>query len=175
ADSTDAWIGGMGDRIKTLEIMKDPNCGPAGIVAIVLIILLKFAALYTLVIENEWIALLLAIILARTLLLLLFLTTPYVRNNGLGSSLAANQPRRWSISILSAVFLSMLLLTDLRYLLLALTSVITFLFLRHLMFQRIGGTTGDTAGAVVEITETTVLLISVITLNTNIYSIIELQ
>ena len=89
--------------------------------------------------------------------------------------MAANQPSRWSISILSAVFLSMLLLTDLRYLLLALTSVITFLFLRHLMFQRIGGTTGDTAGAVVEITETTVLLISVITLNTNIYSIIELQ
>lgn len=175
ADSADAWIGGMGDRIKTLAIMKDPNCGPAGIVAIVLIILLKFAALYTLVIENEWIDLLLAIILARTLLLLLFLTTPYVRNNGLGSALAANQPIGWSISILSAVFLSMLLLTDLRYLLLALTSVITFLFLRHLMFQRIGGTTGDTAGAVVEITETTVLLVSVITLNTNIYSIIELR
>jgi adenosylcobinamide-GDP ribazoletransferase len=175
ADSADAWIGGMGDRIKTLTIMKDPNCGPAGVVAIVLIILLKFVALYTLVINNEWITLLLAIILARTLLLLLFLTTPYVRFNGLGSSLAANQPRRWSISILAAVSFYMFLLTDIRYLLLVLTAIITFLFLRNLMFQRIGGTTGDTAGALVEIIEATVLLVSVIALNTNIYSIIELR
>lgn len=56
--------------------MKDPNCGPAGVTAIVLILLLKFVALYSLVIANEWITVLLAIILARTLLPLLFLTTP---------------------------------------------------------------------------------------------------
>ncbi len=164
ADSADAWIGGMGDRIKTLAIMKDPNCGPAGVVAIVLIILLKFVALYILVIADEWITLLLAIILARTLLPLLFLTTPYVRDNGLGSSLAANQPRRWSIFIIAAVFLLMFLLSDIRYLLLTLTAIITFLLLHSLMFHRIGGTTGDTAGALVEITETTILLISVIAL-----------
>jgi len=58
ADSADAWIGGMGDRNRTLAIMKDPNCGPAGVIVIVLIILLKFVALYTLVITNEWITLL---------------------------------------------------------------------------------------------------------------------
>lgn len=168
ADSADAWIGGMGDQIKTLAIMKDPNCGPAGVVAIVLIILLKIVALYTLVIVGEWIPLLLAITLARTLLPLLFLTTPYVRNNGLGSSLAANQPRRWSIFIIAAVFLLMFLLTDTRYLLLALTAIITFLLLRNMMFHRLGGTTGDTAGALVEITETTVLSVSVIALNTTI-------
>lgn len=168
ADSADAWIGGMGDQIKTLAIMKDPNCGPAGVVAIVLIILLKIVALYTLVIAGEWIPLLLAITLARTLLPLLFLTTPYVRNNGLGSSLAANQPRRWSIFIIAAVFLLMFLLTDTRYLLLALTAIITFLLLRNMMFHRLGGTTGDTAGALVEITETTVLSVSVIALNTTI-------
>ena len=94
SDSADAWIGGMSDREKTLTIMKDPNCGPAGVVAIVLIMLLKFVTLYTLVSANEWIALLLAAILARTLLPLLFLTTPYVRSNGLGALLAAHQPRR---------------------------------------------------------------------------------
>jgi adenosylcobinamide-GDP ribazoletransferase len=128
-----------------------------------------------LVVINEWITLLLAVILARTLLPLLFLTTPYVRSNGLGASLAANQPRRWSISIIVSVFMLMFLLTDIRYLLLALTAIITFLFLRNLMCQQIGGTTGDTAGALVEITETTILLVSVITLNKNIYSMIGLQ
>lgn len=175
ADSADAWVGGMGDRPKTLAIMKDPNCGPGGVAAVTLSILLKFTALYTLVIINEWITLLLAIIFSRTLILLLFLTTPYVRSNGLGASLAANQPRRWSISIIFTVFLLTFLLTDIRYLLLALTAIITFLFLRNLMCQRIGGTTGDTVGALVEITETAVLLVSVITLNTGTYSMIKLQ
>lgn len=165
ADSADAWIGGMGDRAKTLAIMKDPNCGPAGVVAIVLIILLKFVALYTLISADEWIALLLTIILARTLLPLLFLTTPYVRNNGLGASLATHQPRRLSIFIIVATFVLMFLLTDIRYSLLSLTTIIIFLFLRYLMLHRIDGTTGDTAGALVEIAETTALLTSVITLN----------
>lgn len=165
ADSADAWIGGMGDREKTLAIMKDPNCGPAGVVAIVLIILLKFVALYTLISADEWIVLLVAIILARTLLPLLFLTTPYVRNNGLGASLATHQPRRLSIFIIVATFALIFLLTDIRYSLLSLTAITTFLFLRYLMLHRIDGTTGDTAGTLVEIAETTALLTAVITLN----------
>jgi len=28
ADSADAWVGGLGDKQHTLEIMKDPSCGP---------------------------------------------------------------------------------------------------------------------------------------------------
>jgi adenosylcobinamide-GDP ribazoletransferase len=165
SDSADAWIGGMSNREKTLAIMKDPNCGPAGVVTIMLIMLLKFAALYALIATDEWIALLLTITLARTLLPLLFLTTPYVRNNGLGASLAAHQPHRLSILIIATTFLLMLLLTGIHYFLLPLTAVATFLFLRHLMLHRIGGTTGDTAGALVEIAETTALLASVIVLN----------
>lgn len=165
ADSSDAWIGGMDDRAKTLSIMKDPNCGPAGVTAIVLIILLKLAALYTLIITHEWITLLLAIILARTLLPLLFLTTPYVRSDGLGSALAAHQPRHWSLFSIVITFALIFLLTDNRYWGSVLTAIITFLFLRSLMLHRIGGTTGDTAGALVEITETTVLLTWVIALN----------
>ena len=37
ADSADAWLGSHGDRGRALEIMKDPACGPAGVVAIFLI------------------------------------------------------------------------------------------------------------------------------------------
>ena len=165
ADSADAWIGGMGDRAKTLAIMKDPNCGPAGVTSIALILLLKFAALHSLVIANEWITVLLATTLARTLLPLLFLTTPYVRSNGLGAALATHQPREWSLAVIVATFAAILLLTDSHYLVLPLTAVITFLLLRHRMLHRIAGTTGDTAGALVEITETAVLLASVVVLN----------
>jgi adenosylcobinamide-GDP ribazoletransferase len=161
ADSADAWIGGLGDREKTLAIMKDPNCGPAGVSAIVLIILLKFVSLHSLNIAGEWIAVVLAIVLARTVLPLLFLTTLYVRNNGLGSTLAAFQPRHGSIFVIILTVALIFLLTGDRYSWLILTAIAVFLLLRHIMLRRIGGTTGDTAGALVEITEAAVLLVAV--------------
>lgn len=161
ADSADAWIGGMGSREKSLTIMKDPNCGPAGVVSIVLILLLKFAALHTLLDTGDCIAILLAATLGRTLLPLLFLTTPYVRANGLGSPLANHLPRQacWvSIAVVPAL---MLLLPDAHHLIVLPVVLMIFLLLQHLMLQRIGGTTGDTAGALVEIGEAAVLLTAV--------------
>ena len=49
ADMADAWVGGHGDRERTLAIMKDPYCGPMGVSAVVAMLLLKFAALSVLV------------------------------------------------------------------------------------------------------------------------------
>ena len=162
ADSADAWIGGMGDKEKTLAIMKDPNCGPAGVVALVLVLLLKFVAVYNLFVTHEWVALLLAIILARTLVPLLFLTTPYVRSNGLGSTLVSNQPHLPNILVIIATPLLVLLLTDIHYLWLIMAAMMAFVVLRSLMMNRLGGTTGDTTGALIEITETIVLLTAAI-------------
>lgn len=45
ADSADAWLGGFGDRERTLRIMKDPRSGPIAVVTLVLVLLLKFCAL----------------------------------------------------------------------------------------------------------------------------------
>lgn len=162
ADSADAWVGGMGNREKTLAIMKDPNCGPAGVVSIVLILLLKFAALHTLLDTGDCIAILLATTLGRTLLPLLFLTTPYVRANGLGSPLANHLPHRACRFSIVTVPALMLLLPDVRHWALLPVVLMIFLLLRHLMLQRIGGTTGDTAGALVEIGETAALLTAAI-------------
>lgn len=162
ADSADAWIGGMGSREKSLAIMKDPYCGPAGVVSIVLILLLKFAALHALLDTGDCIAILLAATLGRTLLPLLFLTTPYVRTNGLGSPLANHLPRRACWLSIAAVPTLMLLLPDARYWALLPAVLMIFLLLRYLMLQRIDGTTGDTAGALVEISETAALLAAVL-------------
>ena len=40
ADSADAWLGGFGDRERTLQIMKDSRSGPVAIVTLVLVLLL---------------------------------------------------------------------------------------------------------------------------------------
>ena len=39
ADSADAWLGGFGDRERTLSIMKDPRSGPIAVVTLVLVML----------------------------------------------------------------------------------------------------------------------------------------
>jgi len=162
ADSADAWIGGMGSQEKTLLIMKDPNCGPAGIVAIILVLLLKFTALHTLSITGNWSALLFTLILSRAMLPLLLLTTAYVRTDGLGATLSKYQPRRMSKLVIATTIILVMIAGGFDSILLIITTLITFLLLRFLMLCRIGGTTGDTAGALVEICETILLLVVVL-------------
>lgn len=159
ADSADAWVGGHGDRAKTLRIMKDPACGPMGVVVLVLVLLIKFAALHALTVAGDWTTLVLAPLLARTLLPLLFLTTPYVRPGGLGAVLAAHLPRRAAMIVVMLIAVAVPLATGSRgFWLLAVTAAV-FLLLRALMRRRIHGTTGDTAGALVEIIETVALTV----------------
>lgn len=153
ADSADAWIGGFGDRERTLAIMKDPRSGPMAVVVLVLVLLLKFAALLTLLGQGVawwWVP-----VLGRTALLGLFLTTPYVRAGGLGQALAAHLPREagWAV-LLAAAVLSLWLLP----LVVALVALLAFAALRGLMLRRLGGCTGDTAGAMLELLECVVLV-----------------
>lgn len=156
ADSADAWVGGHGDRAKTLRIMKDPSCGPVGVVALVLVLLIKFAALHALTTASDWTALVLAPLLARTALPLLFLTTPYVRPGGLGAVLAERLPRSAAI-VVTLTVVAVPLAAGGRGVWLLAAAAMVFLLLRALMFRRIQGTTGDTAGALVEWVETVVL------------------
>lgn len=157
ADSADAWLGGFGDRERTLEIMKDPRSGPVAVVALVLLLLLKFTALLALLQAQQYSALLLAPLLGRAALLALFLCTPYVRSNGLGHALATNLPRTWAKGVLLLVAIGCLLFGSSGLIVLAL-AVVTFLLARRAMLRRLGGTTGDTAGALLELVECTVLI-----------------
>lgn len=159
ADSADAWAGGFGDRERTLKIMQDPRSGPIAVVLLVLVLLLKFAALVTLLQAGQPLALLLAPWLARGLVPLLFLTTPYVRAGGLGAALASHLPRRQLPLWLAGHALLLLVLGGWSGLLAMLAALLVLAGLRRLMVQRLGGCTGDTAGALVELAETTVLLV----------------
>lgn len=156
ADSADAWMGGFGDRDRTLAIMKDPRSGPIAVVVLVLLLLLKFAALLALLEQGDHLALLLVPVLGRGALLALFLCTPYVRAGGLGEALAGHLPRSAAIAVLVATSLVCLVLGGV-WVMLAAAGI--FLCLRRMMLQRLGGTTGDTAGALLEVLECVVLLL----------------
>lgn len=159
ADSADAWVGGMGDRERTLEIMKDPSSGPIGVTALVLLLLLKFASLASLASHGMLSAVVLLPALVRGGVALLFVTTPYVRAGGLGEALAMHAPR-------SAVILTVVFIAGMMPLALGLTGavvvavlVLLWLLLRWLAMQRLAGFTGDVAGALLEILECAALLV----------------
>jgi len=158
ADSADAWIGGLGDRERTLAIMKDPRSGPVAVVVLVVVLLLKFAALLALLEHGAGAALLLAPLLGRSVLLALFLSTPYVRPGGLGQALAEHLPRGPARRVLLGVALACPLLFGGAGVLALLLAAGFFLYLRRCLLARLGGTTGDTAGALLELVECGVLV-----------------
>lgn len=157
-DCVDAWVGGYGERERTLAIMKDPRSGPMAVVALVLLLLLKFAALLALLETGQWLALLLVPLLARASLLGLFLGTPYVRAGGLGAAMAAHLPRTagWRVLLLSG---AACLLAGWSGLLAVAAALGVHLLLRRQLLRRLGGTTGDTAGALLELSECALLVL----------------
>jgi adenosylcobinamide-GDP ribazoletransferase len=159
ADSADAWLGGFGDRERTLTIMKDPRSGPIAVVTLVLVLLLKFCALLAVIEHPQSLALLLAPLIGRSAMLALFLDTPYVRAGGLGQALADHLPRTLGRQVLLSSAVGCVLLAGLSGLIALSVACVCFFWLRHLMLRRLGGTTGDTAGALLELLEVAVLVV----------------
>ena len=157
ADTADAWVGGFGDRERTLQIMKDPSCGPMGVLSLIILCLIKWSAIYVLLEQHFYLPLLVLPILGRLAPLFLFLTTPYVREKGLGSAIAEYLPKSLSIFVL-ILSLMVASLCSWQGLIVIVSSSIVILYLRHKFIQRLDGITGDTVGASMEIVEAVALL-----------------
>lgn len=160
ADTVDGFVGGYGDKERTLDIMKDPHIGAMGVMAIVGAILLKFAFIIEiLAIKNLEIfdILILSPILGRVMILWLLLSTPYIRKNGLGSALSAYLPKKLAVTVLIlSLFVVVVLPMKMAIIVLIGFFVLGF-YLTSWFKKRIGGITGDTIGASVEITEIAIL------------------
>ena len=157
ADTADAWVGGFGDKQRTLTIMKDPNTGAMGVIAIVLCLALKWAAVYCLLELDAVVALLFVPMLGRMSALALFATTPYVRQHGLGSALQ-DVPKYllWLVMLGfgAAVFA---LSWQIAVAMIGVWAVM-LAWLRWRFVGRIGGITGDTVGASIEVVEVAMLV-----------------
>jgi adenosylcobinamide-GDP ribazoletransferase len=159
ADTADAWIGSHGDKEKSLAIMKDPHSGPIAIMIVVLVLLAKFATLKTLLTRNAWEILVWVPVLGRTAILLMLVTTPYARPQGMGVRYANYLPRTASKLLLLGVVAVIAWRLRWNGITLVLLLGSGLIGLRHLLLQRLGGTTGDTLGATCELTETATLVI----------------
>ncbi len=157
ADSADAWLGGHGDKQKTLHILNDTYSGVAAIVSIVLIIILKILAIAQLN-QVDLFILLLVPVLGRSMVIILLITTPYVRADGIGQSLVTEMPVTRLYQMLLVTGVISVVLFGLTGLVMIISSLLCLWLLRFMMLRRLQGTTGDTAGAVIELSELAALL-----------------
>ena len=163
-DSADAWLGGFGDKERTLSIMKDPTSGPIAVTVLVLVLLLKWALLTELLTQQQWLPLLLVPMLARLQVIHLVIYTPYVRSQGLGSELK-NQAQGFGFWLqFVAIAVAVALVQYWHGLVLLGVVMINGWYWRSLMMSRLDGWTGDTAGANIELQELVLLLAAVLLL-----------
>ncbi|TAJ92330.1 MAG: adenosylcobinamide-GDP ribazoletransferase [Gammaproteobacteria bacterium] len=158
ADTVDAWVGGLGDRERTLEIMKDPATGPMGVLGIALVLLLKTAAVHALLLHDSVYILLIPPVLARTCAPLLMISTPYARRGGLAAALAAEADRAHCLMVCGITALILLICSPLPALLGVLSGGGLMLAWRGMLLKRLVGYTGDTIGALIESVEVAVLI-----------------
>ena len=158
-DCADGWMGGLGSKEKTLAIMKDPTCGTIAVLTLLLVLLLKLAAIEMLLRMNIplwcWV---LPPMLGRLAIIGILLTAPYVRSGGIGEILSQRLAR--SSAVVVMMLASLLVLNAGLFLAIGLlvSVAIVVVSLRALMCSRLGGCTGDTLGACVELVELSVLL-----------------
>ena len=158
ADCVDGWIGGQGNVDRSLNIMKDPNAGPMAVIALVLLLLLKFSAISLLLENQSFAALWLAPVIARASIPFLMLSTPYLRANGLAEQMVQNIPRNMAIA---SILISLLMCTLMSGFLLTVGIIISALITRFIFLRLFAGTTGDMYGASVELIELSTLLLAV--------------
>ncbi len=161
ADWADGFFGSR-DKGKTLAIMKDPRLGTYGVIALLLVLLLKLDALQRLL-ETPTAALWVIVIMAfsRTIQVELAGVLPYARAEG-GKAQAFVEGVNWkqrSWAWSTAIIFSLALVGPLALALPLLAWPLARL-LGHRWRRRIGGITGDLLGAASEITETFLLLIT---------------
>ncbi|WP_158583507.1 adenosylcobinamide-GDP ribazoletransferase [Salinisphaera sp. Q1T1-3] len=162
ADATDGALAGHRNRDRTLAVMAEPTAGPMAVIGLVTILLTKYAGLVALVSApagaavGSWFC---VPLFARAAAAALMTSTAYRRRDGIARDQAAwrSAPRIWG-AIAISLLLGMLLLGLWTALLLACLSGLTVWLWRGFWQARIGGYTGDVAGALIEIVEAGLLV-----------------
>lgn len=161
ADLADGFFGGR-TREARLRIMKDPNVGSFGAIALVLVNLFKWIILLELSRREAFGMIVAGSLLARMTQVLLASNLPYARAEGGTATAFVDGADRSHlvVALVSAAALLPLLpgcnLQQSMFLILA--SLLSTLLIGGLSIRKIGGVTGDVLGACSELTETLVWL-----------------
>ena len=150
-------LGAGGDRDRVLSIMDDSHIGTFGLIAIVLVLFLKIHALESMDLDR-WRTLLVAPILGRWAMVLLAYRSAAAKD-GLGSRLIDHlQTKHFLIATLLTLLLVAAIWRGNGIVMMAWVAVFTTAS-KSYFHRRLGGVTGDTFGAVGELSEASVMVL----------------
>ncbi|MCS1351854.1 bifunctional adenosylcobinamide kinase/adenosylcobinamide-phosphate guanylyltransferase [Mechercharimyces sp. CAU 1602] len=157
-DTADGWGANQG-REMTLTIMKDSRVGAMGVLAALFILALKGATLASLGMTPV-VALLTSTIMARSAAVYAVYFWPYVRrSDGIASGLSAGLSRKtMTVITVGTGSWCALWFGWFGLLMWVLVAVVVFSF-AALVMKKLGGMTGDTYGALIELVEVVVLVL----------------
>ncbi|MBV5304314.1 MAG: adenosylcobinamide-GDP ribazoletransferase [Chlorobium sp.] len=168
ADMADGFWGGK-TREAALRIMKDPNVGSFGALALSALLLLKWIAILKLLEKGAFSVLVSGVLLARWVQVLLASYMPYARSEG-GTAQAfvsgAGAPHIVVASTLTLFFLVPFFYLDLiSFVVVISAAVVAGVMIAQLSYRKIGGVTGDVLGAGSEMTEVLVWIAGAISIS----------
>jgi adenosylcobinamide-GDP ribazoletransferase len=156
SDVADGLTSGY-DRERSLAIMKSGTAGPAGVVAVVVVLGVQAAALAAY--DDWWLAGALVCVSRAALWITCVRGVPAARTDGLGSAFTSRVPR-WFVAVgWLALAAGSALVDPVRgpVTILLAAAVVVLLVVRAV--QRFGGVTGDVFGAAIELSLATMLLV----------------
>ncbi len=171
-DTADALWGGAGrTRERRLDIMKDSRAGALGVTAIVLVLLLELAAIYSLPFRMggsghyRWAALFIFPVSGRWVMSYMCVRFPYARPEGTGAAMVGGS--RWAYLVVAsllatgALFAAFTWLTWLPLLIpiVGLGAWLAAELIGGWATRRLGGVTGDIIGGAGMLTEAALLLL----------------
>jgi adenosylcobinamide-GDP ribazoletransferase len=161
ADFADGMLGGQTPS-RRLEIMKDPRVGSYGVLALILVLGGSFLALKETASSHQGTALLLSIVLSRSIVIPLLGTLPYLNHAGSRSEgFIPRSFRGWHVMLpLWPLLPIALILPDVRLFVFFLVFTLIVIASRSYLQKKLGGLTGDCLGAAIKFTEFSCLMLS---------------
>jgi len=158
ADTVDGLAGGK-DKEHILKIMKDSSIGAIGVVALVLVLLVKYQAITSIPDAVRWRGLLIMPVIGRWTQVWMTYGSSYARDSGLGRPFVEYVGKReLLIACTIAIVISWLTLSW-RGLVVIGAAALLGMLIKSFFNKKVGGITGDILGAGSELSELLVLLI----------------
>ena len=157
SDTADAFLSGK-SKDEMLMIMRDPHIGVMGVLSLISVILLKIGLIYSLGFAIKPIALILICVLSRWASVMAMYLFPYAREDGKAKLLIGGLNLKvFVVSLVTVLIFAILLLGIKGILVLVVVAGCTYL-VGKLISRKIGGLTGDTLGALIELIEIITLI-----------------
>jgi adenosylcobinamide-GDP ribazoletransferase len=147
------------DKDRMLEIMKDSRVGAHSVWAVICLLFIKFAVIASISPPNALVSLLLMPMIARWQVLFSKSYWPYARDEGLGKLFIAEGHYYSFMGNGMIISLIIFWLTGLLGLVAIMANLIFVWLFNNLLVKKLDGLTGDTYGAVIELSEVVMLFL----------------